>query len=282
MRELLRVFLRELDEAVFPSSIYCTVCGSMINRTRAYSLCDDCIGGFHWITGRTCEKCGKAMPRTSMGRLCYDCMQLDHFFRKGFSCLTYGLYERQLMMDLKYAGKGYLARIFGDVMYDRMEAEDLRVDLIVPVPVSRGRLRRRGYNQSLIMARRLAQRWKREGEHAPSLCPDMLQRTRETKMLRSLNPTERRMALRGAFIVNPLMKQRLEGRSVLLIDDIYTTGATADACSQALLEGGASDVFLLTLASGGNRRPAELEADRQRDEAAVRADPGPIPPDRQT
>ncbi|MBQ9061067.1 MAG: ComF family protein [Firmicutes bacterium] len=256
MRELLRVFLAEVDQAIFPSSIYCVCCGALIDRTRSYSLCDSCIDRFHWITGRTCEKCGKAMPETSRGRLCYDCMQLDHFFRKGFSCLTYGLYERQLMMDLKYAGKGYLARIFGNVMYDRVEGEDLDIDLIVPVSVSQGRLRKRGYNQSLIMARQLADRWKREREHAPSFCPGMLRRAKETKMLRSLNPTERRMVLQGAFLVNPSMKQRLEGRSVLIVDDIYTTGATADACSLALLEGGASEVYLLTLASGGNRRPS--------------------------
>lgn len=259
MRKILRTLLTEVDEAVFPSSIYCVCCGALIDRTRTYSLCDTCMDRFHWITGRTCEKCGKAMPETSRGRFCYDCMQQEHFFRKGFSCLTYGLYERQLMMDLKYAGKGYLARIFGDVMYDRMEWEELDPDLIVPVPVSEGRLRKRGYNQSLIMARRLAQRWRSEREHAPALWPRMLRRTRETRMLRSLNPTERRMALKGAFDVPPGLKQRLEGRSVLLVDDIYTTGATADACSRALLEGGASEVYLLTLASGGNRRPEGME-----------------------
>ncbi len=337
MKGRFRELLHELDEAIFPSSIYCISCGSLINRTRMYSLCDDCIGRFHWITGRTCEKCGKAMPPTSQGRLCYDCMQEEHFFRKGFSCLTYGLYERQLMMDLKYGHRGYLARIFGDVMFDRLEweireglfspgprrsgggargrevldpqfaegvgeeepaderldpqypeglaagvrgremldmqfAEDsgradsghVRIDLIVPVPISKGRMRKRGYNQAAVMAQQLARRWKECVESTPSLYPapacrtQLLYRTRETVMLRSLNPTERRMALQAAFAVNPQEQERLAGKTVLLIDDIYTTGATADACSQGLLEGGASDVYLLTLASGGNRRSAEI------------------------
>ncbi|MBQ9016191.1 MAG: ComF family protein [Firmicutes bacterium] len=257
MRQRLRTLLAEVDEAVFPSGIYCVCCGALIDRSRAYSLCDTCIDRFHWITGRTCGKCGKAMPDTSTGQFCYDCMQEEHFFKKGFSCLTYGLYERQLMMDLKYAGRGYLARIFGDILFDRMEGKQLSVDLIVPVPVSSGRLRKRGYNQSLIMARQLAARWRKEGECAPELRPGMLRRTRETKMLRSLNPTERRMALKGAFAVGESERSRLANRSVLLVDDIYTTGATADACSQALLEGGAKEVYLLTLASGGNRKPGE-------------------------
>ena len=314
-RRLIRRLIHELDEAIFPSSIYCECCGSLIDRSRTYSLCDDCIKQFHWITGRTCGKCGKAMPDTSKGWFCYDCMQEKHFFRKGFSCLTYGLHERELMMGLKYAGRGYLARIFGDILYDRMEAEirsglfspegeclpgDPRqdraavpIELVISVPVSQGRLRKRGYNQSEVMARRLVQRWQelvreeaaagtvrirpddadtgsglvRSGEAvagsmrmdrlflAPVYRSDILYRTRETQMLRSLNPTERRMALQGAFAVRESAQPLLAGTNVLLIDDIYTTGATADACSKALLEGGAKDVYLLTLASGGNRRP---------------------------
>ena len=168
-RHLIRSLIHELDEAIFPSSIYCECCGSLIDRSRMYSLCDDCIKQFHWITGRTCGKCGKAMPDTSKGWFCYDCMQEEHFFRKGFSCLTYGLHERELMMGLKYAGRGYLARIFGDILYDRMEAEirsglfspegeclpgDPRqdraavpIELVISVPVSQGRLRKRGYKQ---------------------------------------------------------------------------------------------------------------------------------------
>ena len=291
----LKNLIHELDEAVFPSSIYCIRpgCGRLIDRSRTYSLCDECIARFHWITGRTCGRCGKAMPDTSKGRLCYDCMREEHFFRRGFSCLTYGLYEREVMMDLKYAGKGYLARIFGDMMFDRMEAEiryglfssalpdlegeHVRIDLIVPVPVSKGRLRRRGYNQSEIMARQFARRWAdmvREADHeedslfpSPVCRPELLERVRETQMLRSLNPTERRIALQNAFVVPASQALKLKGKRVLLIDDIYTTGATCDACSQAMLEGGASEVFLLTLASGGNRRPADLESDRRRDTA---------------
>ena len=77
-------------------------------------------------------------------------------------------------------------------------------------------------------------------------------------MLRSLNPTERRMVLREAFAVTKQERNRLAGKNVLLVDDIYTTGATSDACGQALLEGGAAGVYLMTLASGGNRRPKDL------------------------
>ena len=165
----------------------------------------------------------------------------------------------------------------------------VRIDIIAPVPVSQGRLRKRGYNQSAIMARQLARRWKeyvRENQvrlpaetkkfaggplesatgadklyPAPVCRTDLLCRTRETQMLRSLNPTERRMVLQNVFAVSEHFRGKLTGRTVLLIDDIYTTGATADACSQALLEGGAAEVYLLTLASGGNRKPEIMPDD---------------------
>ena len=270
--------LHELDEAVFPSNIYCLCCGSLIDRSRLYSLCDTCIGRFHWITGRTCARCGKALPDTYAGRFCYDCMGQEHAFIRGFSCLTYGLHEREIMMDLKYAGKGYIAGKCGDMMFDRIE-EEIRcgwfspgrhpVDLVVPVPVSRRRLLQRGYNQSEWMARQLVRRWSQVGldggscsaAPAPRLCPQLLQRTRETQKLRSLSPAERRLELTGVFRADPSFAAHLAGKNVLLIDDIYTTGATADACSRALLAGGAAEVTLLTWASGGNRRPEHIGED---------------------
>ena len=276
VRDLCARASEEISEAVFPSNIYCIKCGSLIDRSRPYALCDKCVREMHWITGGTCDWCGKALPETYRGfgpagrRLCYDCMTRDHLFTRGWSCLTYGLHERELMMDIKYNGKGYIAGKMGDVMFDRMKplieaamAEGvIPFDVVVPVPVSRKRLVRRGYNQSEIMARQLLHRWK-ESVRLDALCPRLethvLVRQKETVMLRSLNPEERRLALHDAFAVQPRLRHRIVDRNVLLIDDIYTTGATADACSKVLLEEGAQAVYLLTLCSGGNRRPTEEE-----------------------
>lgn len=273
-RDYVRMATGEIAEAVFPSNIYCVLCGSLIDRSRPYALCDGCVGKMHWITGGTCDQCGKALPDTYRGfgpdgrRLCYDCMTREHHFTRGWSCLTYGLHERELMMDIKYNSKGYIAGKMGDVLFDRMEplveaalTEGINpFDVVIPVPVGRERLVRRGYNQSELMARQFLRRWRehlRESTDGPILEPHVLERAKDTVMLRSLNPEERRLALHDAFAVNERLRHRIEGRTILLIDDIYTTGATADACSKALLEAGAAKVYLLTLCSGGNRRPKE-------------------------
>lgn len=317
--------LRGLDEAVFPSSLYCICCGAMIDDSRSYSFCDDCIRKFHWITGSTCEACGKALPERTVGcgvsevpadepsggdpprettstadrsaeagegarpRLCYDCMQERPLFTKGFSCVTYGLHEREIMMDLKYAGRGYIARKCGDMMFDRIEGEITsgafspehgQIDMIVPVPIGSDRGRERGYNQSAIMATQLAGRWREfarrwrettggsEGLRAPVLYEDLLYRSRRTRKLRSLSPAERALELEGAFGVRSRYLERIKtgfaadppgtGARILLTDDIQTTGATANACTKALLDAGASEVYFFSWASGGNRRPAEV------------------------
>lgn len=254
-----------MEEALFPSNIYCEICGALIDRSRPYALCDECVRKMHWITGRTCEKCGKALPETYRGRLCYDCIETEHVFIRGWSCLTYGLYERQIMMGIKYSRRGYMARKMGDVLFDRMEmliakAEEAGIqpfETVIPVPVSKGRLAVRGYNQSELMAGQMVRRWKAAGKFPAGLETDVLVRQKETEMLRSLNPEERKLALDGAFGVKCGMEKKITGRTILLVDDIYTTGATADACSNALLRAGAEGVYLLTLCSGGNRKPGE-------------------------
>lgn len=265
-----RVF-DEISETIFPSNIYCIVCGSLINRSRPYALCDKCMKKMHWITGRACAVCGKALqdtyrgaPGSIGGNLCYDCMEREHFFTRGWSCMTYGLHEREVMMDIKYNRKGYIACKMGDVMFDRMESliaaaankGIVPFDVVVPVPVSVKRLIKRGYNQSELMARQFLRRWRDFASEVPRLESKVLVRRRETVMLRSLNPAERRLALKGAFGILSNTEDRITGKIVLLIDDIYTTGATADECSQVLLEGGAEAVYLLTLCSGGNQ-PAD-------------------------
>ena len=122
-----------ISEAVFPSNIYCEVCGCLIDRSRPYALCDRCVEQMHWITGSTCGVCGKALPDTFRGfdesgrQVCYDCRTQSHYFTRGWSCLSYGLHERELMMGIKYSGKGYLARKMGDVLFDRVDAELLRL-----------------------------------------------------------------------------------------------------------------------------------------------------------
>lgn len=241
-----------LAEAVFPPNIYCIACGSVIDGSRYYSLCDYCIEKFQWLEGKLCRKCGKMLEDGYRHLLCYDCRRLEHSFDRGFTCARYSLYERSLMMDHKYRGKSHMGRQLGDILYDRMMLEkDISVDIIVPVPVHSSRKRSRGYNQAELMALQLARRWE------VPLKKNLLIRTRRTKAMKGLSFYERRDNVEDAFSFFSERQSNIAGRNILLVDDIYTTGSTFDSCSRVLKSGGAGKVYVLTFAAGGNVAPKE-------------------------
>ncbi|MFM9852658.1 MAG: ComF family protein [Sphingomonadaceae bacterium] len=111
--------------------------------------------------------------------------------------------------------------------------------LLVPVPLHRWRLWHRGFNQSALIARHLV-----DANHR-LLMLDVLRRDRATPTLGGLGAKARALAVRGVFSVNPAMRERLRGQTVLLIDDVYTSGATANACARILKKAGAARVIVL-------------------------------------
>lgn len=115
-----------------------------------------------------------------------------------------------------------------------------RVDLIVPVPLHPRRLRWRGFNQSLLLAKQVSRRYE------VPMDPFVLYRKRETAPQTQLAEDERRRNVRGAFATGP--EKPLKGKSLLLVDDVYTSGATVNECSRVLLHAGAKEVYVLTLA----------------------------------
>ena len=202
-------------EWVFPSNIYCICCGSMIERDRPYALCDKCMEDIHWIRGRVCEKCGKALPDTFRGRRCYNCMMREHSFRRGISCMTYGLKERQMILDFKYNGKAYMGQKFGDILADRLMADSAGVveyDLIVPVPIHPTRERKRGYNQAELMARRLGRMT------GIPVRPKACRRMKQTTLLRSMDPLEREAEMRDAFRVPEGEQPAVAGMRILIVE----------------------------------------------------------------
>jgi len=242
--------LERFWDLIFPSNIYCICCGSIIDPTRPYALCDRCVQKFHWTGKKTCGKCGKIMEEDYAHDWCIDCRDMEHQFIKGFTCARYGLYERVLMMDYKYHDKAWIGRKVGDILADRMEWETFRPDLVVPVPIHKNREAKRGYNQVDLMARRYARLT------GLTLDNRLMFRIKDTMPMRNLGVTERVANVSKAFAIRKGGDAVLANKTILLIDDIYTTGSTADSCAETLLRGGAKEVWLLTFASGSNVIPS--------------------------
>ena len=239
--------------AIFPTDIYCICCGSIIDSTRTYSMCDSCIRRISWIGENTCKKCGKPMSSDDPYELCYDCRSMERNFDQGYTCCLYDIYARAIVMDLKYRDKSYLGRIIGDILADRMEAEMCIWDLVIPVPISKDRMERRGYNQAALIAERFAERVEL------SFDGSLLVRTGKTKAMKDLGAMQRRLNIKGAFEVAKGKAEIVESKKCLVVDDIFTTGATLDECARLLKSAGAARVDVLTFAAGRNYVPGSAE-----------------------
>lgn len=184
--------------------------------------------------------------------ICYNCKENKHVFRRGFSCSEYGSINRSMIYSLKYDEKPEIARAIGEIMADRMlsefTAEELqqRYDLIVPVPIAGDRMSVRGYNQAALIAEFFADKsgLKYDGE--------VLIRRAHTEAMKGLTPEQRRLNLQDSFEVIGYMKAGIIGADCLIVDDIMTTGATADAIATVLYQNGANAVDILSFANGAD------------------------------
>lgn len=235
-------------DAVFPANIYCIGCGAVIDKSHPYSLCGRCLSHFHFASDRTCLKCGKLLEEGYQHSICRDCRAFEREFERGYTCMLYGLYEKEMIRAFKYKDRSYYAYYLGELMYDRIAPifeEEIRADIVVPVPLHRKKLAKRGYNQAELLAQEVAARLFLPEKKA-------LIRTVNTKPMSRLSGIERRENLQGAFAVPPQYISEIKQKCILLIDDIFTSGSTADACARTLKSAGASAVVLLSLAAGGN------------------------------
>jgi ComF family protein len=172
----------------------------------------------------------------SGGQTCAPCLQRAPDHDGVRAAVAYGDVAREIVLKLKHGRRVGLAKTVGRAMARIMPAEPA---LLVPVPLHRWRIWHRGFNQSALIARHLA-----KGSHH-QLMLDVLRRDRATPMLGGLGAKARTDALRGVFSVDPAQRDQLRGRTILLVDDVYTSGATANACSRTLKRAGAARVIII-------------------------------------
>jgi ComF family protein len=223
-----------LDFALPPR---CPGCGVIVADPQQFCLA--CWQSIQWLAGPCCSRCGTPFAfEQGSGALCGRCIADPPRCARIRAAVAYGEVARKVVLKLKYGGKAGVAGTLATFM-GRHLGELGEHPLLVPVPLHRWRIWRRGYNQSALIAQALARRGGVE------LLVDALERRRRTPPLRGMGRLERRRVVRGAFAVREDRKPLIAGRNVLLIDDVYTSGATADACARALEKGGAASVNLL-------------------------------------
>jgi len=334
---LAKEIVNEALDLMYPASLYCIGCEKIIDETRPYRLCNDCMKAMNWLSDRTCSKCGRELLDNDPGNECFVCREHTHNFRRAYSCATYGDHEKKIIYDLKYNAHPDIAKTIAEVMHDRLEfirykervdasartaAEEYtsikynerpreeeseeyinilsderpreeeseeytnilsgegprktgrdkrpvlnKYDLIVPVPLYKGKQAKRGFNQAALIAKELA---KNEGSEYVG---DLVIRNRNTAVMNELGASERRRNIIGAFEINErsnFLKRIARSKvseskgveangkefllsmlpTILVVDDLVTTASTVDEVAKVLYDAGAVIVDVITFASG--------------------------------
>ncbi|MGE5173933.1 MAG: ComF family protein [Betaproteobacteria bacterium] len=233
---------RHILGLLLPSS--CSYCRSPIGDSGIPYFCSSCWADFAPLVGPLCPTCGRPFesPETllhSPGHLCRACRQSPPKFDQA---LAVGQFEgplREAIHQYKYRPCRSLGKPLGEWM-----AEGVRllanIDMVMPVPLHPKRLKQRGFNQALLLAYRMSERHK-----VPLLCDNLI-RMRATRPQVELKGDERIKNVEGAFTLR--QPSKVTGKSVVLVDDVFTTGATMNECAAVLKQAGATQVTAFTLA----------------------------------
>lgn len=224
----------------------CLACGGLVESD--FGLCGECWRDTPFIEGLVCDSCGVPLPGGDGSEVahCDQCLTDPPPWERGRAVMLYQGTGRRLVMQLKHGDRQDIAAPGGQWLAQTM-APLLPADtLIAPVPLHRWRRIRRSYNQSALLGRHMVRHL--DGvQHVP----DLLQRIRATPSLEGHTRAERHRLLAGALRINPRHAGLAEGRPVLLIDDVMTSGATFRAATQVCLAAGAAPVLVLALARVG-------------------------------
>lgn len=239
----LRAFARTLADLVWPHACAVETCGRLSDRDGRF-LCSHCLATlpFH-EAGGACRVCGALVAApTRHDFVCEACQKRPPAFALARSAVRYAEPVDQLLQDFKFRRATWLCEDLADLLEGTVRAKMpfAEIDVVVPVPLHPNRARRRGYNQSELLARALARRLNRRVDCAA------LARVRDTAHQARLGGEARLANMRDAVAV--VDARGVRGRTVLLVDDIMTSGATLTNCARPLVGAGAARVWCATVA----------------------------------
>ncbi len=222
----------------------CPVCDEPV-RLQDGMICKDCIGVFCRVKPPRCSKCGKHVESSLNHMFCHDCARAPRYYERGVALFEYASVHDSIHM-FKNRGRCEYADYYADIMVKELgeKIRNMEADAIIPIPIHASKMKKRGYNQAALLARRL-------GEHCKiPVREDILLRVRKTTVQKHLSHIERQNNMKKAFHIT---QNDVKLNNIILVDDVYTTGNTIDAAAEVLRRHGAKKVFFVTLAIGNGR-----------------------------
>jgi len=236
----MRALIERCLQFLLPPQCHC--CEKFLEEGQQ-GICPDCLSKIRWIEPPLCTLCGVPfLSREIENHPCGACLTRGKYFTMARAV---GYYEgplREAIHRWKYEEKNYLSLFFGEKLAEGFCRywDPQSFDLIIPVPLHSKRLRERGFNQALLLVKELSRRTR------IPYSKRLLQKRILTPPQVNLSGGEREKGVRGSFHIQ--RDEEIEGKSILLVDDVYTTGATVNECSKVLLKAGAERVDVLTIA----------------------------------
>lgn len=242
MRKIkIREFFDKIASEIFVDKYNCIVCDIELRKQSKYGLCDECKSKLTFIKDNVCKKCGRLQHDEA--DYCLTCQEHKREFDFARSCAVYDDVAKEIVRGIKFGGKKYFAKYMANFLVDRYKDtfENVSIDVVVPVPLTKKKKIERGYNQSWEIAKEFAK--------AVDLTADdsVAVKIKETQEQARLSGKEREDNIKGAFEVKNL--EIIKDKSVLIIDDVMTTGSTASEIARILKKAKAKHVYLLTFAS---------------------------------
>lgn len=241
MRQVKKFFkslFNTFKHALFVKNIKCIVCGGELNKTNQYCICEACLNNLPYNNGHICYRCGDSIP--GKGSYCLSCKDTQKDYEFARAPFLYEGAVQTLIYRLKYSQGKYLGEYLSLFLADEYIKHSWEVDVVVPVPLFKKREKKRGFNQATLLSSAFFTKL-----NIP-ISSHNLVRVKNTPTQTKLTKKERKNNLTKAFQVTN--KKEFKNKNILLIDDVFTTGATTDECSQVLKKAGAKNIYVLTLA----------------------------------
>lgn len=244
--------LEKLLSLLFPRDFNCVICNRELARFTRYRVCSPCYATLEVIGERACLKCGKML--FSEEQYCLDCQNHEKTFDRAIAPLAYSGAAAFLVMNLKFHGRKYLVKPMAAFMTDKLLEEALVAEVVIPVPLHPRRKKERGFNQSELLAEEIA------ASVGLPLDVTSARRVKDTLVSSKLTGgrTAREENMKDAFEVAD--KEAVKGKAILVVDDVLTTGTTANELSAALKKAGAKRVWVLTFATTREKPPIQEDS----------------------
>ncbi|MFP4697162.1 MAG: ComF family protein [Eubacteriales bacterium] len=234
--------IESIIDFVYPP--ICPICKEIIPWYSEKRICKNCREAIPIIEGPRCEKCSKIIDHEE-NILCFDCSKKAHVYNKGWSLCLYQEPLKEAIYAFKYNNKKEYGKLFAKEIVNHFKSIliQYKIDVIIPIPLYYKKKKKRGYNQSEVLAKEI-------GKMLDIKVECCLERVRDTKAQKGLNDEQRIKNLRNAI---SLKNNRYSFKKILLVDDIYTTGSTINACARALKKNIHNDdiqVYFISLCIG--------------------------------